>query len=35
VRFLADDSCDLAVVLAVRDAGFDVATVGDVLPGPK
>jgi hypothetical protein len=33
VRFLADESCDFAVVLALRDAGFDVATVGDVSPG--
>jgi len=33
VRFLVDESCDFAVVLALRHAGFDVATVGDVSSG--
>jgi predicted nuclease of predicted toxin-antitoxin system len=33
VRFLADESCDFAVVLALRNFGFDVATVSDVSPG--
>ena len=35
MRFLADESCDFAVVRALRDAGFDVAAVGDVAPGAE
>jgi predicted nuclease of predicted toxin-antitoxin system len=33
MRFLADESCDFAVVRALRDTGHDVATVADVAPG--
>ena len=33
MRFLADESCDAAVVEALRDAGFDVTVVADTLRG--
>lgn len=33
LRFLADESCDFAVVRALRADGFDVITVAEVLPG--
>ncbi len=33
MRFIADESCDFAVVRALREAGFDVTAVGDVSPG--
>lgn len=33
MRFLADESCDFAVVRALRGAGHDVVAVGDVKPG--
>ena len=29
IRFLADESCDFAVVRALRAAGYDVAAVGE------
>ncbi|MBI4311137.1 MAG: DUF5615 family PIN-like protein [Chloroflexi bacterium] len=32
MRFLADESCDFAVVKALRAAGHDVTTVADVAP---
>jgi len=32
VRFLADESCDHAVVRALRAAGFDVVAVAEVTP---
>jgi len=32
VRFLADESCDFAVVRALRSAGFDVVAVAEVVP---
>jgi predicted nuclease of predicted toxin-antitoxin system len=32
-RFLADESCDFAVVRALRDAGFNVAAVVERFPG--
>jgi len=35
MRFLADESCDFAVVRALREAGFDVVPVGDVAPGAE
>ncbi len=35
MRFLADESCDFAVVRALREAGFDVAAVGEVFPGAE
>ena len=31
--FLADESCDFAVVRALRDAGEDVIAVAEVAPG--
>lgn len=30
LRFLADESCDFAVVRALRQAGFDVVAAGEV-----
>ena len=33
MRFLADESCDFAVVNALREAGHDVTAVKDMLPG--
>lgn len=33
MRFLADESCDFAVVRALRAAGHDVATVAEDEPG--
>jgi len=33
VRFLADESCDFAVVRALRAAGHDVAAVAEDQPG--
>jgi hypothetical protein len=33
VLFLADESCDFAVVLALRPAGHDVAVVAQDAPG--
>ena len=35
MRFLADESCDFAVVRALRAAGHDVSTVPDVAPGAE
>ena len=35
MRFLADESCDFAVVRALRAAGHDVSTVSDVTPGAE
>lgn len=32
MRFLADESCDFAVVRALRTAGHDVAAVAEVSP---
>ena len=33
MRFLADESCDFAVVKALRIAGHDVTSVADAHPG--
>jgi predicted nuclease of predicted toxin-antitoxin system len=33
VRFLADESCDFAVVRALRTAGHDVYAIAELLPG--
>ncbi len=33
MRFLADESCDFAVVRSLRDAGHDVVAVAEVLRG--
>lgn len=33
MRFLADESCDFAVVRALRSAGHDVVAVRDTKPG--
>ncbi|MGH2437418.1 MAG: DUF5615 family PIN-like protein [bacterium] len=35
MRFLADESCDFAVVAALRAAGFDVSAVADIDRGAK
>lgn len=35
MRLLADESCDFAVVRALREAGFDVAAVGEASPGAE
>jgi predicted nuclease of predicted toxin-antitoxin system len=35
VRFLADESCDFAVVTALRTAGHDVSAVVEVSPRAK
>lgn len=35
MRFLADESCDFAVVTALRSAGYDVSAVGETNPGAK
>jgi predicted nuclease of predicted toxin-antitoxin system len=35
VRFLADESCDFAVVRALRGTGHDVLAVVEVAPGAK
>jgi predicted nuclease of predicted toxin-antitoxin system len=32
VQFLADESCDFAVVRALRTAGFDVVAVAEIAP---
>ncbi|CAG0937031.1 hypothetical protein TFLX_05935 [Thermoflexales bacterium] len=33
LRFLADESCDFAVVRALRAAGFDVLAVSEIIFG--
>ena len=33
MRFLADESCDFAVVRALRQAGYDVLAVAEDSPG--
>jgi predicted nuclease of predicted toxin-antitoxin system len=33
MRFLADESCDFAVVRALRGAGHEVVAVRDTMPG--
>lgn len=33
IRFLADESCDFAVVSALRTAGHDVKAIVEVCPG--
>ena len=35
MRFLADESCDFAVVRALRAAGHDVTTVSDAASGAE
>jgi hypothetical protein len=32
VQFLADESCDFAVVRALRSSGFDVVAVSEIAP---
>jgi predicted nuclease of predicted toxin-antitoxin system len=32
LRFLADESCDFAVVAALRNAGYDVTAVAELSP---
>ena len=31
--FLADESCDFAIIRALRDAGEDVAAIAEIAPG--
>jgi predicted nuclease of predicted toxin-antitoxin system len=33
LRFLADEGCDFAVVRALREAGFDVVAVCEIMRG--
>lgn len=33
MRFLADESCDFAVVRALRNAGHDVTAISEMRPG--
>lgn len=35
MRFLADESCDFAVVRALRSAGYDVVAVSDMAPSAE
>lgn len=35
MRFLADESCDFAIVRALRDAGHDVTAVAELSPAAK
>ena len=35
MRFLADESCDFVVVIALRNAGHDVLAVAEVARGAK
>ena len=35
MHLLADESCDYAVVRALREAGFDVVAVGEVSQGTE
>jgi hypothetical protein len=35
MRFLADESCDFAIVRALRAAGHDVVAVTERLPGER
>ena len=32
LRFLADEGCDYTIVRALREAGFDVAAVCEIMP---
>lgn len=33
MRFLADESCDFAVVRALRSVGYDVSAIVEIHPG--
>ena len=35
MRFLADESCDFAVVRALRDEGYDVQSIIEACPGAE
>ena len=35
MRFLADESCDFAVVRALREEGYDVLSILEVCPGAQ
>ena len=35
MRFLADESCDFAVLAALRAAGYDVSAVAEINRGAK
>lgn len=35
MRFLADESCDFAVVTALRTAGHDISAIAEINPGAE
>jgi predicted nuclease of predicted toxin-antitoxin system len=35
LRFLADESCDFAVVRALREAGYDVKAIAEFIPAAQ
>jgi len=35
MRFMADESCDFAVVRALREAGHDVLYISEIAPGAE
>ena len=35
MRFLADESCDMAVIVALRSAGHDVLAVAEIARGAE
>lgn len=35
MRFLADESCDMAVVRALQGAGYDVVCISEMIPGAE
>lgn len=35
MKFLADESCDFAIVRALRKAGYDVLAISEISPGAE
>lgn len=33
MKFLADESCDFAIVRVLREGGYDVLAVSEICPG--
>ncbi len=33
MRFLADESCDSIIIRALREAGYDIVAVSEIIPG--